>query len=225
VTNAVTRIAENLDRVRERMDAAARRSGRSGSEVRLCAVSKGRALPAVREAVAAGVTILGENRVQEGLAKIEAAQDLAGLVSWHLIGHLQRNKARRAADRFDLIQSVDSREIARRLSDLGLERGRPVRALAEVRTADDPTKTGLPAEDAEAILAELIAMPGLVLEGLMTMAPNTDDERRVRASFAALARLRDRLGLRELSMGMSGDYEVAIEEGATIVRVGSAIFG
>ena len=218
-------IGENLQRVRERMAAAARRAGRSSAGVALCAVSKGRPADRVREAIGAGVTLLGENRVQEGLPKIEAMQDLAGLVSWHLIGHLQRNKARRAIDAFDVIQSVDSRELAGRLASLGVERGRPVRAFAEIRTSDEPAKTGLALEGAEAVVTEWIATPGLALEGLMTMAPFTDDERRIRAAFAALARLGERTGLRELSMGMSDDFEIAIEEGSTMVRVGRAIFG
>ena len=217
-------IAGRLERVRSRMVAAAGRAGRDPAEVRLCVVTKGRELAAVREAVAAGARRLGENRVQEAAGKIEAAGDLVGAISWHLIGHLQRNKARRAIELFDVIESVDSAELARKLADLGRERSRPVRVFAEVHTSGEATKTGLPAAAAEEVIAEMRASDGLVLEGLMTMAPLTDDESAVRASFAALRRLGERCSVRELSMGMSSDFEVAIEEGATLVRIGSAIF-
>lgn len=220
-----TLLRKNRDAVRARLAAAAAEVGRRPEEVRLIAVTKSVSPEVALDLAALGQEDLGESRLAglEEKARAFAARGVAA--RWHFVGHLQRNKARRAADRFDVIQSVDSREIARRLSDLGVERGRPVRALVEVRTADDPEKTGLSADVAEPMLAEMIALPGLVVEGLMTMAPLTDDERLIRASFAQLARLRDRTGLRELSMGMSGDYEIAIEEGATIIRVGSAIFG
>jgi pyridoxal phosphate enzyme (YggS family) len=223
----VGRIADNLRAVRERIAGAARRAGRDPAGVRLCLVTKGRDLAAIREAVAAGAAILGENRVQEAGPKIEAAADLEGAISWHLIGHLQRNKARRAVGLFAVIQSVDSVELARKLADLGRERGRPVRVLAEVRAEGEVTKTGLPAADAEAAIARMQELEGLVLAGLMTMAPMTGDQARVRASFAALRALRDRCAAPslDLSMGMSADFEIAVEEGATIVRVGSAIFG
>jgi len=219
-------VGENLSRVRERMAKAAARAGRDADAVRLCVVTKGRDLSQVREAVAAGERILGENRVQEAAPKIEAARDLAGAISWHLIGHLQRNKARRAASLFDVIQSVDSPELARRLSELGEERLRPIEAFVEVRTTDEPTKTGLPLERAEERIAAMRELRGLAVKGLMTMAPLTEEEARIRSSFAALRELRERLGgdVRELSMGMSADFEIAVEEGATIVRVGSAIF-
>ena len=208
------------------MAKAAARAGRDAGEIRLCVVTKGRSLDRVREAAAAGAKILGENRVQEAGPKIEAAQDLAGAISWHLIGHLQRNKARRAVQLFDVIQSVDAPSLAGKLADLGAERGRPVDAFVEVHTTDEPTKTGLPLERAEEEIAGMRELPGLSVAGLMTMAPLGGDERRIRASFAALRELRDRLGgsVRELSMGMSADFEIAVEEGATIVRVGSAIF-
>ncbi|MFN8176757.1 MAG: YggS family pyridoxal phosphate-dependent enzyme [bacterium] len=219
-------VAENLSRVRERMAKAASRAGRDAGEIRLCVVTKGRGLERVREAAAAGAKILGENRVQEAGPKIEAARDLPAGISWHLIGHLQRNKARRAVQLFDVIQSVDSSDLARKLADLGTERGRAVDAFVEVRTTDEPTKTGMPLERAEEEIAGMRELPGLSVAGLMTMAPLTEDERRIRSSFAALRELRDRLGgsVRELSMGMSADFEIAVEEGATIVRVGSAIF-
>jgi PLP dependent protein len=219
-------VAEGLSRVRERLERAAQRAGRSAAEVRLCVVTKGRSAEAVREAVAAGARILGENRVQEAGPKIEALSDLPGEVRWHLIGHLQRNKSRKAVGIFHTIQSLDSVELARRLSDLGVERGRAVEALVEVRTSEEATKTGLPLEGAEDSIERMRALPGLALSGLMTMAPLTEEEADVRASFVALRELRERLGgeLHELSMGMSADFEIAVEEGATMVRVGSAIF-
>lgn len=217
-------VAENLSRVRERIERAARRAGRDAAEVRLCVVTKGRAAEEVREAVAAGAEILGENRVQEAAPKIQALSE--GEARWHLIGHLQRNKSRKAVQLFDVIQSLDSVELARRVADLGVERGRAVEAFVEVRTSKEPTKTGFRLEGAEEVIAEIRALPGLALSGLMTMAPLTEEEAELRASFGALRGLRDRLGpgLRELSMGMSADFEIAVEEGATMVRVGSAIF-
>src|SRR5262249_45821582 len=153
--------------------------------------------------------------------------DLAGAISWHLIGHLQRNKARRAAQLFDVIQSVDSVELARRLSELGRERGQAVEGFAEVRTSPEPTKEGIAPGSAEEEIARMRELPGIVVTGLMTMAPLTDDERAIRASFVTLRKLRETLGgnVRELSMGMSSDFELAVEEGATLLRIGSAIFG
>jgi pyridoxal phosphate enzyme (YggS family) len=219
-------VAENLVRVRERIAAAASRAGRNVADIRLCVVTKGRTLERVREAAAAGAVIFGENRVQEAGPKIEAAQDLAGAISWHLIGHLQRNKARRALQLFDVIQSVDSVELGRRLSELEREQGRVREVFAEVRTTAEATKTGLAPESAEEEIAELGKLPGISVTGLMTMAPLTDDEGEIRASFGALRKLRERLGgnVRELSMGMSSDFELAVEEGATLLRIGSAIF-
>lgn len=218
-------VAERLARVRERIAAAAQRAGRDPAGISLCVVTKGRGPAAVREAVAAGARILGENRVQEASVKIGEATEPGAGISWHLIGHLQRNKARRAVELFDLIQSVDSRALARRLAELGRERERPVRVYAEVHTSGEATKTGLPPDEAEDVIAEMRELEGLALAGLMTMAPLTDDDAAIRASFAALRRLGGRTGLAELSMGMSSDFEQAVEEGATLVRVGSAIFG
>lgn len=217
-------VAGRLSRVQERIAAAARRAGRDPAAVALCVVTKGRPLAAVREAVAAGARILGENRVQEASVKIGEATDLPSGISWHLIGHLQRNKARRAVELFDLIQSVDSLALARRLAELGVARGRPVRAYVEVHTSGEATKTGLAPDGAGDAIAAMRSLPGLEVAGLMTMAPLTDDDAAIRASFTMLRRLGERTGLAELSMGMSSDFEQAVEEGATLVRVGSAIF-
>lgn len=217
-------VAERMARVLDRIAAAARRSGRDPGEIRLCVVTKGRSPAAIREAVAAGARILGENRVQEAAGKIGEGADPGAAISWHLIGHLQRNKARRAVELFDVIQSVDSTDLARRLAALGRERGRPVRVFAEVHTSGEPTKTGFAADEAGDAIGEMREALGLVVEGLMTMAPLTDDETAIRRSFAALRELAEKTSLQQLSMGMSSDFEVAVEEGATMVRVGSAIF-
>lgn len=222
----MSRIAENFRGLRERIDRAAERGGRSGSEVAICAVTKQRGLPAIREAVEAGAQILGENRVQEAAAKIPEAA-LPGTVSWHLIGHLQRNKARRAVGLFDVIESVDSLELARRLSTLGSERGRRLPIFLEVLTSDEGTKSGVSQEELPELIAALVDMEGVEMRGLMTMAPFTADESRVRASFRTLRELRERHGTEswELSMGMTSDFEIAVEEGSTLVRVGTGIFG
>jgi pyridoxal phosphate enzyme (YggS family) len=225
----LSRIRENFLRVRERIDAAARRVGRSGDDVALCAVTKLVGLPEIREVVDAGAVILGENRVQEAEPKIREVGDLAGRVTWHMIGHLQRNKARRAVELFDEIESVDGLALARRLSDLGEEGGAPVPILVEVRMSDEPAKTGVLPEEAADVVGEIRRLPGVALKGLMAMAPFTDDESRVRSSFSGLRELRDRLGgaveLPELSMGMTADFEIAVEEGSTLVRIGAGLFG
>lgn len=225
----MSQVQENLRRVCGRIEAAAARAGRDPDSVRLCAVTKTADLAAIREAVAAGVTILGENRVQPAEPKIREAADLVGKVSWHMIGHLQRNKARRAVELFDVIGAVDGMPLARRLSELGLERGRPVEILVEVKTSTEEAKGGFVPEKAGDALAEVRELNGVRLRGLMTMAPFTEDWTRVRECFASLRTLRDRLPfaaeLSELSMGMTNDFEIAVEEGATLVRVGTAIFG
>lgn len=222
----MSRIADNYRRLLERIDRAADRGGRDVTQVKVCAVTKRVALPEIRAAVDAGARILGESRVQEAAEKIPAAEGFPE-VSWHLIGKLQRNKARRAVELFGMIQSVDSPELARRLSTLGQEHGRKVPILLEVLTSDEGTKSGLPLERLEPVLEEIEQLEGIRLRGLMTMAPWTKEESRVRASFAALRGLRERFGQAdwELSMGMTGDFEIAVEEGSTMVRVGTGIFG
>jgi len=168
-----------------------------------------------------------ENRVQAAEPKIRETEDLA--VSWHMIGHLQRNKARRAVELFDEIESVDGIALARRLSGLGEERGAPVPVLVEVLTSGEGTKSGVSPASAPDVVAEIGELPGVELRGLMTMAPFTDDEAQVRSSFRRLRELREKLGgaarLPELSMGMTGDFEVAVEEGSTLVRIGTGLFG
>jgi pyridoxal phosphate enzyme (YggS family) len=225
-------IAERVAAVRERIARAAERARRSPSDVRLVAVSKTHPVEAVREAFAAGVRDFGENRVQEAEPKIEASADLVSSgARWHLVGHLQSNKARRAATLFSVVQSLDSIELAERLARVGEETHRPVRALVEVDLAGESTKFGLPEPQLGRLLEALRGRPGLRLEGLMVLPPLLDDAQAVRPYFRRLRELRDRaldeglLAAGELSMGMSHDFDVAIEEGATLVRVGTAIFG
>lgn len=195
----------------------------------LVAVSKTVPAERVRAAVAAGLTVLGENRVQEGVAK---AAEVAG-AAWHLLGPLQANKARRAVETFDVLEAVGSLELARRLSRIADEvrPGRPLPVLLQVNVADDPAKSGFDEAAAEASLTELASLTGLRLEGLMTIGRQVATAEEARPTFRALRELSERLRAREprlgaaLSMGMSDDFEVAVEEGATIIRVGRALFG
>jgi pyridoxal phosphate enzyme (YggS family) len=224
-------IADRVAAVRERIARAAERASRSPGEVTLLAVSKTHPPEAVRAAFAAGVRDFGENRVQEAEPKITATADLAASgLCWHLVGHLQSNKARRAAALFGVIQSVDSLELAERLARSGAEAGRPVRALVQVDLAGEETKFGLPEAELLPGLESLRGKDGLRIEGLMVLPPFLDAEE-VRSFFRRLRALGERaaaaglLAGRELSMGMSHDFEAAVEEGATIVRVGTAIFG
>ena len=223
-------IAERVAAVRDRIARAAERASRPPADVTLVAVSKTHAPEAVRAAFAAGVRDFGENRVQEAEPKIAATPDLAG-ACWHLVGHLQSNKARRAAALFGLVQSIDSVEIGERLARAGDESGRPVRGLVQVDLAGEASKFGLPEAELLPALAALRGRPGLRLEGLMLLPPFLEDPEAVRPFFRRLLALGDRafgeglLAAGELSMGMSHDFEAAVEEGATLVRVGTAIFG
>jgi len=225
-------IADRVAAVRERIARAAERAARSPGEVRLVAISKTHPPEAVRAAFAAGVRDFGENRVQEAEPKIAATADLreSGL-RWHLVGHLQSNKARRAAALFEVVQSLDSLDLAFRLARSGAETGRPVGALVQVDLAGEETKFGLPEAELLPALEALRGREGLRIEGLMVLPPYLGDPEKVRPFFRRLRGLAERAaaaGLlvgRELSMGMSHDYEAAVEEGATIVRVGTAIFG
>jgi pyridoxal phosphate enzyme (YggS family) len=209
----LSRIQDNFARVSE--------------SIRLCVVTKKVGEREIREAVQAGARILGENRLQESVPKIEALSDLRAKLEWHLVGHLQQNKARRSVGLFDVIESVDSMTIAQRLASLGQERGDSVRVFVEVKTSNEPEKKGFLLDVAKDAIEETLALDGLRVEGLMTMAPFTDDAASIRSSFASLRNLRDRLpggSALALSMGMTDDYEIAIEEGSTLVRIGTAIF-
>ena len=225
-------IAERVAAVRERIARAAERASRPPGEVTLVAVSKTHPPEAVRAAFAAGVRDFGENRVQEAEPKIAATAELLGSgLRWHLVGHLQSNKARKAVALFGVIQSVDSIDLAGRLARIGTEAARPVRALVQVDLAGEETKFGLPEAELLATLEALRGRSGLQVEGLMVLPPYLDDPEETRPYFRRLRSLRDRaqaaglLDGGELSMGMSHDLEAAVEEGATIVRVGTAIFG
>jgi pyridoxal phosphate enzyme (YggS family) len=222
------RIAE----VRRLIEESARRSGRDHESIKLIAVSKTHPAQIIRHAIEAGLNELGENRVQEADEKIAAVG--RGSARWHLIGHLQANKARRAVALFDMIHSLDSVSLARRLNRLCEETGREtLPVLIQVDLAGEETKSGVSGDDLPSVVEAIGACEHLSLKGLMTLPPFFEDVERVRPFFARLRDLRDRLlkhgafgaGRGELSMGMSHDYEVAISEGATMVRVGTAIFG
>jgi pyridoxal phosphate enzyme (YggS family) len=236
-------IQGNLARVRERVSAAAQRAGREPSEVTVVAVTKTHPADVVAMAYQAGVRDFGENRVEEAIDKIPVVQ--ADIVDqplcWHMIGHLQSRKARRAVALFDWIHSVDSLRLAERISRACDESGKTVRLLLEVNVSGEPTKYGFDVSLASGAMAtgaflvdveRILALPHLKLCGLMTMAPIVAQAEQARPVFSALRVLRDDLkhrfpevGWGELSMGMTDDFEVAIEEGATMVRVGRAIFG
>jgi PLP dependent protein len=217
----VNDIRANLERVRERIAGAAERSGRRAEDVLLVGVSKTVDVERIRQAVASGIPALGENRVQEAKAKIG---ELGRPVPWHLIGHLQSNKVRDAVELFDMIQSVDRVALAQELDRRAGGTGRSIDALVEVNLGGESSKTGVPADEIGAVLDAVRALAHVRVRGLMTIPPAGTPEE-ARGWFRMLAKLAERHGLRELSMGMSADFEAAIEEGATIVRVGTAIFG
>ena len=224
-------IADRLAGVRARIDAAARSAGRNPSSVRLVAVSKTFPIEAIRAAYAAGQRDFGENRVQEALQKIDQSADLT--IRWHLLGHLQTNKARKAAQSFATIQSVDSVELLEKLDRAAVEAGSAPELLIQVDLAGEATKFGTPPSDVPRFFEAAARCRAARVTGLMTLPPLPEEPEDARPYFRQLRDLSDRWRasgvpeamLRELSMGMSGDFEVAIQEGATIVRVGTAIFG
>ena len=218
-------IVENLATVRQRIAQAAEMSGREASEIKLVAVSKMHPVEVLRDAIAAGATVLGENKVQEAEGKIdEIGRDA---VEWHLIGHLQSNKARKAVQLFDVIHSVDSLELAERLERICEEEGREwLSVLVQVGLAGEEAKSGVLESDLAPLVQYLKTCRRLSFDGLMVLPPFFTDPEATRPYFQRLRRLRDEIILGgQLSMGMSHDFEVAIAEGATIVRVGTAIFG
>ncbi len=223
-------VATNWNRVRQQVAEAARKAGRDGDAVRIVAVSKTKPVALLEQAIRAGATDIGESYVQEASEKIPL---LTTPVTWHMIGHLQRNKAGRAVDLFDVIHTLDSTALGEALARHGERRGRPVRVFIEVNLAGEATKSGVGAGAVDALLATLAAHRWLLIDGLMTIPPAGAAPEAARPYFRRLRELRDRLvthaadnaPLRELSMGMSDDFRVAIEEGATIVRIGRAIFG
>jgi hypothetical protein len=223
-------VRDNIALVREEIARAAAKAGRSPAEVRLLAVTKTVDDDRIREAIAAGVDLVGENYVQEARRKIDL---LGRSLPWHFIGHLQTNKAKYAVRLFDLIHSVDRVELARELDRRAAVAGVTLGILVEVNVSGEATKSGVPATQAISLVRTLAELPGLSVRGLMTMPPWFDDPEEARPYFAALRRLaeeirRERIEevcMEELSMGMTNDYPVAVEEGATIVRIGRAIFG
>lgn len=224
-------IHERIDRVRDQIADAAARAGRDPAAVTLIAVSKTRTAEDVAEAVAAGIEHIGENRVQEAADKVDRVRTLLGRdPTWHLIGTLQRNKCRQALDLFGLIHSVDSVRLAEALA--ARSEGRRVPLLLEVYLGTDPARPGFRPDAVESALASIVALPGLEVRGLMTVAPFGLPPEQLRPVFGRLRELRDSLrdrhpglALDELSMGMSEDFALAVAEGATMVRVGRAIFG
>jgi hypothetical protein len=223
--------AQRLERVLDSVRDACRSTGRSPDEVALLAVSKKHGPEKVRALAEAGQADFGESYVQEALGKQEELADLAGRIRWHFVGGLQSNKARQAAGRFALIHSVDSAKLARKLSARAEELGQRQAVLMQVNVAGEAQKSGTGPDAALRLAEDMAGLKGLDVQGLMTMPPHLEDPEAVRPYFAALRRLRDTLrdglglGLPQLSMGMSHDFVQAIEEGATIVRVGTALFG
>jgi pyridoxal phosphate enzyme (YggS family) len=216
-------VSERLSAVRERIAAACGRAGRSPEEVTLVAISKGFPAAAVREAAALGVRDFGENRVQEAQAKLPELADLSPRPTWHMVGHLQTNKVKTAVGLFDIIQSVDSLHLAEAINGRAPHDRVPV--LLEVNVSGEAAKYGFSVEELPAAAESARRLPNLDVRGLMTVAPLMDDAEEARPVFRRLRQLAGELGLAEMSMGMTDDLEVAVEEGATIVRVGRAIFG
>jgi pyridoxal phosphate enzyme (YggS family) len=222
-------VATNYRIILERIGEAAAKAGRRAEEVRLLGAAKSQSIDAVRAAIAAGIRLIGENYVQEAQHKKDHTR---GVVEWHMIGHLQRNKAKAAVAIFDMIQSLDSIALARALDKEGQKRGVPVRALLEVNLGGETSKSGLAESKVEELVRAAMDLPNLRIEGLMAVPPFCENPMNARPYFKRLRELRDELreavgnvDLQELSMGMTHDYNVAVEEGATIVRIGTALFG
>jgi pyridoxal phosphate enzyme (YggS family) len=221
-------IAENVARIRDRIAKAAERAGRSAHDIGLVAVSKVVDTERVRQAVAAGITDIGENYVQEAAAK---RPEVGGGPRWHMIGHLQRNKAGQAVQIFDMIQTVDTQRLAEAIGRRAQAAGRTMSVLLQVNTSGEESKSGAAPADVERLLDGVGPLPGLQVEGLMTIGRWDPDPESARREFRLLAQLAKQLerhsGLAttRLSMGMSHDFEVAIEEGANLIRVGTGIFG
>jgi len=222
-------LADRLDSLRERIARTCTRSGRAPESVQLLPVTKGFPAESVRQAMKLGLRDFGENRVQEAEEKIA---DVIPRPRWHLVGHLQRNKARRAVELFDVIHSIDSVQLADEVSRRGVGMAKRAACLVEVNTSGDPNKFGVPPEDALGLLRAVREMGGIELRGLMAIGPLGGGVEGARRAFQRLAAIRREAQLAgilaedsDLSMGMSDDFEIAIEEGATIVRVGTALFG
>jgi len=216
----MTDVRENCRRILDRIHNAAAKSGRDPSSIRLIAVTKKVSVDHIREAVAAGISDVGENRLQEALPKREALADLP--LTWHFIGHLQTNKAKKAAEDFDWIQCVDRPELAEKLNQAA---GKKLPVLIEVKLYSEPTKSGIGEQQLRGFVDQFPRWERLQLRGLMAIPPLFEGPEDVRPYFRRLRSLAEEHRLSELSMGMSNDFEVAIQEGATMVRIGTALFG
>jgi PLP dependent protein len=227
----MTTITENLAGIRQRIQAACARSGRDPARVSVLGVTKTVSMERIREAVTVGVSLLGENYVQEARQKVAALADLP--VSWHFIGHLQSNKARLAVELFEWIHTLDRLSLAQALDREAQKRGHPIPVLLQINMGGEDSKSGLAPDRALDFFRSLAPVDGLRVRGLMTLPPYFEDPEDVRPYFRQLAKLMEQMrqeaphpeDLTELSMGMSHDFEVAIEEGATLVRIGTALFG
>jgi len=232
IRNFTEQIAWNIQGIRERIARAAESCSRRPEEITLLAISKTFPCDAIADAMAAGIRRFGENRVQEAESKISHFTG-SSKPEWHLVGHLQTNKARRAVELFDVIQSVDSAKLAARISQAALELGKIVPVFLQVGLGDEETKFGAPPGEIREIIEAVSGFKGIRLDGLMTLPPFFENQEEARPYFSRLRELGEKLeaeqpgclGKRHLSMGMSHDFEAAIREGATIIRVGTAIFG
>jgi len=230
-TDQIADLKRRISEIHQRINRAAEKADRDPASVRLVAVSKTVSVEQVRMAIETGAVILGENYVQEAQEKFSALSALSA--TWHFIGHLQRNKARHVVRIFDLIHSVDSTRLADELNKQAGKVNKTQPILIQVNLAGEKTKSGIPPEETETLVRHISTLPHLSLQGLMTMPPYFNAPEKVRPYFRQLKILRDRIidmsieniGMNELSMGMTGDFEVAVAEGATLVRVGTAIFG
>jgi hypothetical protein len=223
-------VGGNYRKLVERIDEAAAKSGREASAIKLLAAAKSQSIEAIRAALVAGVTLIGENYVQEAGEK---KSEISTPVEWHMIGHLQRNKVRLAVELFDVIESLDNPALARELDKEGRRCGQIIRALVEINLGGEESKTGIAKKHVPSLLESVAKLANLRVEGLMTVPPFRQDPEQVRPYFRELRELKEKLSesgfpnvdLKELSMGMTHDYPVAVEEGATIVRIGTALFG
>ena len=215
-------IDENVREIQRRIAAAATKAGRSASGITLIAVTKTVSAEAIRQAFSSGIRDFGESRVQEATAKIERLRTLDPKPVWHMVGHLQTNKAGPAVGLFDCIHSIDSLKVAQAVSHHST---RDITVLIQVNVAGEGTKSGFSPSDLGSALTEISHLPHMKVKGLMTIAPYTRDPEEVRPVFQQLRQLRDSFALEHLSMGMTDDFEIAVEEGATMVRIGRAIFG
>ena len=223
-------VGGNYRKLVERIDEAVAKSGRDARAIKLLAAAKSQSIEAIRAALVAGVTLIGENYVQEAGEK---KSEISTLVEWHMIGHLQRNKVRLAVELFDVIESLDNLALARELDKEGRRRGQIIRAFVEINFGGEESKSGIAKNHVASLLESVAKLANLRIEGLMTVPPFRQDPEQVRPYFRELRELKEKLSepgfpnvdLKELSMGMTHDYPVAVEEGATIVRIGTALFG